>query len=78
MCIRDRDNSVSIELAIKTAPRFGIFEKDAENIAKEMTSIIRDNWELLAKEQGLSRAQIEDMRPAFAECYRDHLGELLP
>ena len=30
---------------------------------------VRDNWERLAKEYGLSRGQIENMRPAFNACY---------
>lgn len=31
--------------------------------------IVRDNWEKLAKKYGLSRGQIEYMRPAFSECF---------
>lgn len=31
--------------------------------------IVRDNWEKLAKKYGLSRGQIEYMRPVFSECY---------
>lgn len=69
LLVDDVDNSISLDLAIRTAPRFGVSEVDAEGIVKEMISIIRDNWERLAKEYGLSRGQIEYMRPAFSECY---------
>lgn len=30
----------------------------------------RDNWETLARKNGLTRGQIEYMRPAFDECYK--------
>lgn len=69
LLVDDEDNSISIDLAIRTAPRFGISEVEAERKAKEMILVIRDNWERLAKKYGLSRGQIEYMRPAFTECY---------
>ena len=69
LLVDDEDNSISIDLAIRTAPRFGISEVKADEIAREMLSIVRGNWERLAKEYGLSRGQIEYMRPAFSECY---------
>lgn len=69
LLVDDEDNSISMDLAIHTAQRFGISEEEAKKIAEEMMSIIRDNWERLAKEYGLSRGQIEYMRPAFDECY---------
>lgn len=69
LLVDDGDNSISIDLAISTAHRFCISEEEAEKIAEEMISIIRDNWERLSKEYGLSRGQIEYMRPAFDECY---------
>ena len=37
--------------------------------SEEILAIVRDNWERLAKEYGLSRGQIENMRPAFNACY---------
>ena len=37
--------------------------------AEDILGIVRGNWERLAKECGLSRGQIEYMRPAFGECY---------
>lgn len=63
------DNRISTKLAIGTAPRFGISEVNAEKIAEEIRSVVRENWEQIAKKYGLSRGQIEDMRPAFSECF---------
>lgn len=74
LLVDDEDNRISIELAIRTAPRFGILEVEAEKIAEKMISIITDNWERLAKEHGLSRGQIEYMRPAFSECYQSTIS----
>lgn len=70
LLIDSEDNSIDIELAIRTAPRFGITEKEAYALSEEIISVVRDNWEKLAKEYGLSRTQIENMRPAFDLCYR--------
>lgn len=69
LMVDEEDNTISIDIAIKTAPRFGISEKEAKKIADEMLSIVRDNWTNLASKNGLSRSQIEAMRPAFSACY---------
>lgn len=63
------DNSISIELAVQTAVRFGISKSDAETYVENILKIVRDNWEKLAIEYGLTRRQIEEMRPAFSVCY---------
>jgi len=65
LLVDEQDNSISLELAINTSYRFGISEDEAKKIAGEMSQIVQDNWERLAKEYGLSRGQIEYMRPAF-------------
>lgn len=70
LLVDDEDNRISINLAVQTAPRFGISEKDAWDYVKDILTTVRDNWEKLAKEYGLSHGQIEDMRPAFDICYR--------
>lgn len=69
LLVDDRDNNISIELAINTANRFGIQREVAENEAEEILTIVRNNWEKKAKEYDLSRGQIEYMRPAFDACY---------
>lgn len=69
LLVDDEDNHISMELAVNTASRFGIQREVAEKIVSEIQKVVRDNWERLAKEYGLSRGQIEYMRPAFNECY---------
>lgn len=71
LLVDDSDNSISKELAIRTAPRFGISEEDAEAYANEIITVVKDNWMNLASSYGLSRGQIEAMRPAFALCYEE-------
>lgn len=67
--VDEEDNSISIDLAVQTAVRFGISESDAEAQAEEILKIVRDNWEKAAAGYGLTRRQIEEMRPAFSACY---------
>lgn len=69
LLVDSEDNSINVDLAIKTAPRYGIAEKEATKLSEEILVVVRDNWERLAKEYGLSRGQIENMRPAFSACY---------
>lgn len=67
--VDEDDNSINIELAVQTAVRFGISEKEARIYSEEMLKKIRDNWEKTASKYGLTRKQIEEMRPAFNACY---------
>ena len=67
--VDEEDNSISIDLAVQTAVRFGISESDAEAQAEEILKIVREDWEKTAAGYGLSRRQIEVMRPAFSACY---------
>lgn len=66
LLVDEEDNSISIPLAIGVAPKFGITETKAKEYAEEILTIVRDNWEQTAKKYGLSRGQIENMRPAFS------------
>ena len=70
--VSDTDNNISVKLAIETAQYYGINQKDAGTMAEEILSIVRDNWESIAKQYGLSRTDIEDKRPAFNECYKNN------
>ena len=72
LLVDDQDNSISIKLAVQTAPRFGISNQEASVNAKEILAVVKENWEKLAKKHGLSRNQIENMRPAFAACDDGH------
>lgn len=63
------DNSINIELAVKTASRFGITENEAKVYANEILETVKENWEKIASHYGLTRRQIEEMKPAFSACY---------
>ncbi len=54
---------------ISTAARFGISETDAKDYAKDILAIVRENWEKTASGYEINRRQIEEMRPAFSDCY---------
>lgn len=69
LLVDDQDNTISIDLAVKTAPRFGLTEEEAEKLADRILSIVRENWKELAEGYSISRNQIEEMRPAFSICY---------
>ena len=61
----ERTYLACLPMRLLIAVRFGISKPDAEDILK----IIRDNWEKTAVGYGLTRRQIEEMRPAFSACY---------
>ena len=67
--VSEDDSRISFGLAIETAQYYGIAQKEAKKIVDEISTIVRDNWERLASEYGLSRGSIEKMRPAFSACY---------
>ena len=67
--VDEEDDSINIGLVIQTAARFGISKSDAECCAEDILKTVRDNWEKLAAGHGLTRRQIEEMRPAFRACY---------
>lgn len=67
--VDEDDNSISIDLAVQTAVKFGISKSDAEAVAEDILQIVRDNWERTAARYNLTRRQIEEMRPAFNACY---------
>jgi serine/threonine-protein kinase HipA len=67
--VSEDDNSIDIELALETAAFYDIASSDAELMAHKILSIVRDNWERVAKENGLNRAAALRMKPAFSACY---------
>lgn len=58
-------NNISLELAISIAPKFGISFSAAKFYSDNIVKIVNENWVYLAKKYGLSRNNIEAMRPAF-------------
>lgn len=63
--VNEEDNRISLELALSVAQLFGIDREKASKYAEDIIHTVRDNWMSLAKIYGLSRSQIEEMRPAF-------------
>lgn len=68
--VNEDDNRINVELAIKTAVKFGIKESEAEKYAEEILIKVRDNWEKIALYYKLTRSQIENMRPAFCLAFK--------
>lgn len=69
--VNEYDSSISIPLAIETAPYFGLSQNEAAGLANNVTTVVKDNWERLAAGHKLSRGAIEYMRPAFSACYSE-------
>lgn len=65
LLVDDVDNAISVDLAIKTATKYGISVEEAKQAANKILAIVNNNWEQLALQYNLSRSQIENMRPAF-------------
>lgn len=69
--VNEEDNTISIDLALETAAKFGIELDDAKAAAEEILKVVRDNWSRIASGYGLTRRQMEEMRPAFSACYQN-------
>ena len=63
--VNESDNRINADLAIDTAERFGIGKNEAMKEAAEIINIVGSNWLQIASDCGISRGQIESMRPAF-------------
>ena len=66
LCVNEDDASISLNLALEIAPYCGINAKDATAMAEKILKTVRENWNRLATEYGLSRSAQEYMRPAFS------------
>lgn len=65
----DEDNSsIDFELAIEAAPFYEMSKTQAQKNIADVKKIVGDNWRTLAGRYGISRGEIERMRPAFQEC----------
>ena len=65
--VSESDNRISIDLALSVASKFGIDNNHADKIASDIVAAVKENWERIARGSGLSRRQIDYMRPAFAD-----------
>ena len=59
------DNSISIDLALESAKYYELSNDGAIEISNSILSTVKENWEKLAVKYGISRNEIEYMRPAF-------------
>lgn len=65
----DSDHSnIDFDLAIDAAPFYGVKKEQATELVAGIKNTVRDNWQLRAKKYGISRAEMDRMRPAFKEC----------
>ena len=65
------DSRIDPDLALETAPYFGLEAKQARAEINRIFSLIRRDWRTSATECGLNRAAINYMEPAFS--LPDHL-----
>lgn len=68
--VSEEDNRIAMDLALSTAVKYNIPEEEAVQIVQEITATVRNHWENLATHYKITRGQIEEMRPAFHECYK--------
>lgn len=68
LCVNEYNPTISIDLAIETAPYYGISEQEAQKLGSEILKTVSSNWQRLAKDCGLSPSAIAYMRPAFDAC----------
>ncbi|MBQ3548625.1 MAG: type II toxin-antitoxin system HipA family toxin [Oscillospiraceae bacterium] len=67
--VSEDSSSISFELAIETAVYYGMNRSEAEKNVKQIADTVKNNWERLAARYGISRGGMENMRPAFSQCY---------
>lgn len=63
--VDDNDSIIDYELARDAASYYGLSIKQAEQGIADIRFVVEKNWAILAKEFGMSRNEIERMRPAF-------------
>lgn len=61
-------STIDFELAIESAPYYGIEESQALETVDRIKGIVRDNWRMAAGKYGIHRGEIERMSSAFREC----------
>ena len=69
MSVIGDDARIDLGLALSAAPHFGLNTEEAKTEAKKMLERIRRDWRVTAMENGLNRAAIQNMEPAFSLCH---------
>jgi len=62
--INESSNALDLDLAMDVAEYFRLSSDQASRHLKQVRTAVK-KWELLAQEHGISRSEIERMRPAF-------------
>ena len=70
LTVIDENNKIDVNLALKSHNFYGLDDRKAMEITSFILNTVKNNWEKLALQYGISRNQIENMRPAFGECYK--------
>ena len=63
--VDDSDSSIEFDLAVDAASYYGVEKDAAVEIVDNVKCIVMENWQETAKKYGISRGEIERMRPAF-------------
>ena len=66
--VDEYDSGIDFDLAIESAPYYGLKKNQAKKEIDMIKSVVRNNWRELAKKNGISRGEIERMEPAFHIC----------
>jgi serine/threonine-protein kinase HipA len=64
LAINETDATSSMEMALEVAPRFGIIQRDARAIGREVGTAVR-SWRRVARKWGLKGKQLDRMESAF-------------
>ena len=59
------ESQASLELLVDQAESFGLSSGEARRLVADQAQCIRAQWQPLAKQLGMSRAEIRDYQPAF-------------
>lgn len=68
--IDEYNNSIDFNLVLSAAPKFGITKDYAEKQLYLIKMNVENNWRLLARKYGISRAEIEEMASAFDNKFK--------
>ena len=63
--VTENDSRIDLNLAIETAKYYGVSNQRARKYIADAMGIVNENWHKIAKQYGISRSSIEDMKTAF-------------
>ena len=63
--VTENDSRIDLNLAIETAKYYCVSNQRARKYIDDAMGIVNENWHKIAKQYGISRSSIEDMKTAF-------------